>query len=385
MNKYRFFVVLLLLSSYTAVKAEKIKMGGLANLAHFAEKVRKHEPVVIGYIGGSITQGTGSSKYANTYFWKSKTALSREIIKRGGKVTTYTAAIGGTRSDYAAYRMGAQLLVKKPDLLIIEFAVNDGRDSNAAENMECLVRQALRANPLMGIVFFYTTTAKFQEKYYAKGLLPNAVRLHHKVAQHYGLSEVLTGKLVDKGIKAGKFTTKTFFRDGVHPVDVGHAMYAKTLVDALMPMFELSTPTAKTQMPALLGKGKLEYARLDPAMPQGEHAGWVKRIKQWNWYGVPIWSCNTPGKPLVFPAKGENIQIIFMGKINIKWTSGGREHTKILTGRPNLPMPTKWVFPKNASPDGGTISATALAGKSGKIDGEVWGLFSIQPPVQNVK
>jgi lysophospholipase L1-like esterase len=380
MNKYRFFVVLLLLSNYTSVQAQKIKLGGLDNLAYFVEKVRKHEPVVIAYIGGSITQGTGASKYGNNYFWKSKTALSREIVKRGSKVTTYTAAIGGTGSDYAAYRMGAQLLLHKPDLLIIEFAVNDGRDPNAAENMECLIRQALRTNQRMGIVLFYTTTAKFDQEYYAKGLLPQAVLLHHKVAQHYNLTEILTGNLVNKGIKDGNFTAKTFFRDGVHPTDIGHAMYADTLVNALMPMFELSSPNTKLEMPVLLGKGRLEYARLDPAVPLGNYTGWVKRNKQWNWYGVSIWSCVTPGKTLIFPAKGKAIQIIFMGKLNIKWTSGGKKYTKNLIGRPNLPMPSKWAFPKNASPDGSNIKIEAIPNASGKVLGEVWGLFSIQPP-----
>lgn len=367
---------------YTPVAVDTVQFGGLENLAYFAQKVRNKEPVVIGYIGGSITQGSGASAYGNNYFWKSKLELEKAVAAQGSKAITYTAAIGGTGSDYACYRANAQLFCHKPDLLIVEFSVNDGNDPNAADSMECLIRQARKANPKMGIVLFYTTIVKFEDEFYSKGLLPRSVMLHHKVAAYYGLAEVLTGMLVDQGIKAGTFTDKTFFTDGTHPSDIGHAFYADTLVKALQPLFALPAPAAEpAPLPALLGKGTLEYAHLAPAVPQGGQDGWSENIKQYNWYGVPIWKCDTAGKPLVFPAKGKRIQIVFQGKIKISWTVDGREHVQELTGRPmNWPMPGSWAFPKDANPDGALITAEAVPDAAGKAYGEVWGLFSIQAP-----
>ncbi len=358
-----------------------LKLGGLANLAYFAEKVRQKQPVVIGFIGGSITQGAGASTYGNNYYWKTRTALAQEIVKRGAQAAIYNVAIGGTGSGYACYRAGAQLLFRKPDLLIIEFAVNDTSDPNAAESMECLVRQALRANPRMGIVLFYTTTEKIDNESYAKGVLPRAVVLHHQVAVHYGLAEVLAGQKVSDGFKSGTYAPKTFFVDGVHPSDIGYGVYATLLTEALLPMFDLPAPAAEpAALPALLGKGALEYARLEAAEPQGTPEGWVNNPKAGNWYEVGIWVCDQPGKPLVFRAKGEGIQIVFQGKIKIRWTVGGKEHTQELTGRSNMPMPGSWMFPKDANPDQADITAEAVPDASGKAHGEVWGLFSVQQP-----
>lgn len=362
------------------VPVAEVTFGGVSNLAYFAQKVRQKEPVVIGYIGGSITQGSGASKYALNYYWRSKLALEKEITGAGATVTTYTAAIGGTGSGYACFRAGAQLLYRKPDLLIIEFAVNDANDANASESIECLVRQALRENPRVGIVLFYTASARMIEDNYSKGILPTAVVRHNRVARHYGLAEVLTGSIIAKGVREGDYTLKEFFPDGVHPSDKGHGLYADVLVEALLPSLELSDMLQEPKMPPLLGKGTLEYARLDPVSLIGEPEGWTRKDNQWNWYGVPVWICETPDRPISFVAAGNDIRLIYQGRIRVSWSAGGKEHSRELSGRPNLPMPSSWTFPDEASPNEQVVTVEAIADDSGKVRGEVWGLFSIQVP-----
>lgn len=373
-------------SAQDIARVEAVKFGGLDNLVFFAEKVRRKEPVVIGYLGGSITLGIGASSSENSYYGKSRGVLEREIIRRGGSVTCCNAAIGGTGSAYACYRAGAQMFARKPDLLILEFAVNDGKSSDADESMESLVRQALRSNPKMGLVLFYTTTAAMEKGSYARGELPRSVNLHHKVAEHYGLAEVLCGMVVDQRYRDGSFTDATFFKDGVHPTDAGHAQYAKVLSDALLPLFDLPAPSAVPHMPPLLGKGALEYARLDPVEPKGGHEGWTTSARQpaWferNWYGVPVWVCAAPGKPLVFSAKGKQIQLIYEGHLNVRWQSGKRAMSQELKGSPGgMPWPSSWTFPSDACPDGANITVEAVVDADAKAHGEVWGLFSLQPP-----
>lgn len=394
MNPYHNLLGLLALTlaagAAEALPAADLKLGGPEGLGFFAEKVRQHQPVTVSYIGGSITVGCGSSQYATNYYWKSRTALADAIAKRGGgKFTSTNAAIGGTGSGYGAFRVGAQVLDQNPDLLIVEFAVNDcpakpaearARVPDVVDGMEGIVRQALRRNPRMGIVFLYTSAAVFQRDYYAQGQVTPAVEAHHRVAQHYGCTEALTGSAIAAGLRAGTYTEKEFFPDGTHPADIGHALYAQALLEAVLPGLDQPAPAAPKALPPLLGSGHYEFARLDPIAPSAGAEGWTENRKQWNWAGVPIYTCATPGQPLAFPAKGQGIKLLFQGQVLLKWSAGDRAYTRNLNGATNMPFPALWQFPPEANPDGATITVEALPEAAGKTRGEVWGLFSIQAP-----
>jgi len=369
-------------------KIEDIKLVGPENLGFFAERVRKHEHVVIGYLGGSITQGCGASQYANNYFWKSWLALNAEIKKRGGTAAPINVAIGGTGSNYGAYRVGTQLLSKNLDLLIVEFAVNDCPGDKAAaiaakkdmvDGVESIVRQALTKNPKMGIVFLYTSVAGFQEMYYSKGVVTPAIEAHHSVALHYGITEAITGPLIDKGLKDNSFTLRTFFPDKTHPSDVGHDLYAKTLVSAILPGFDLPAPAEPKSLPFLLGGGKYEYARLDPITTPLSSDGWALGGSRNNWPDK-VWRTETAGKPFTFKAHGKSIQLLFNGKLKVTWKSGGKDNTKELTGNPEgaFPKPGGFVFPEDANPDGEVVTVEAVPNAPAKDNGAVFGIYYLE-------
>ncbi len=371
-------------------KIEDIKLVGSENLGFFAEKVRKREPVIIAYLGGSITVGSGASQYGNNYYWKSRTAIIDEIKKRGGSAESLNVGIGGTGSAYGAYRIGSQLLVNKPDLLIVEFAVNDCPDKRedalaqkkeVVDGMEGIVRQALKQNPKIGIVFLYTSAAAFQKQYYSKGLVTPSVEAHHSVALHYGITEAISGSQIDEGLKDGTFNLEAFFPDGTHPSDIGHDLYAKTLTSAILPGFDQPAPASVKALPPLLGSGKYENARLDSIVPTASSGGWASNKEQWNWNGVEIWTCNVAEKPISFIPKGNGIQLIFMGKIKVKWTVDGNDNVQELTSHAaGMPMPSVWTFPADKNPDGKTVSVEVVSTPDGQPHGEVWGIFSTRKP-----
>lgn len=357
-------------------------MKGADNLAFFADKVRHHEPVAVGYIGGSITVGAGASEYGSNYYWKSRTAIAQAVAAHGGgNFTSYNVGVGGSGSAYGAFRVGAQLLKDRPDLLVVEFAVNDGGDTaqEALDGMEGIVRQALRQSPNMGIVFLYTTTAQYEQDYYAKGVTPPAVAAHHRVAEHYGLLEVNAGPAVHQGIQAGALTDKTVFKDGVHPSDIGHDIYAKALAAVIIPSLDGGSPSSIKPLPQLLGTGRYEYASLNPIVPVGVSEGWTTNKD--NWHGVPIWICDVANKPISIVGKGKDVQLIYMGKIKVKWTADGKDMTQELTGHAKtMPKPSGWAFPANTDLDGKTFTIEAASDPASPPHGEVWGTFSIQAP-----
>jgi acyl-CoA thioesterase-1 len=366
---------------------DDLKLNGPENLGYFAQKVRDHHPVTIAYLGGSITVGTGASAYPNNYYWISRTALLNEVQKRGDTGTTLNAGIGGTGSSYGAFRVGAQVLSQNPDLLIVEFAVNDApqaltQQSEVIDGMEGIVRQALKQDPKMGIVFLYTSTAALQDNFFSKGLVPPSIAAHHMVALHYGIAEALTGPLVAKGIQEGNFTDAQFFRDGTHPTDIGHALYAKALTDIILPSLDQAAPTAPKPLPPLLGSGKYEYAHLTPITPVGSSEGWTSpNEKPWNWPNVGVWISETGAKPLSFAISGKSIQLVFMGQIDVQWTTDGQKQHKSLSVPAGLPMPGSWdLTSESVNPDKGLLTVEAIPAADGKAHGEVWGIYSIQGP-----
>lgn len=144
-------------------------------------KFRTEEKGCIAFIGGSITEMNGY------------TALAEKMIRARFprcKFNFINAGISSTCSNTGAFRIGRDVFAKDtPDLLFIEFAVNDNQDGHLkpAETiraMEGMVRQALARNPQMDIVFLYSANESHNESY-RNGKTPAEIRAMEKVAKYY--------------------------------------------------------------------------------------------------------------------------------------------------------------------------------------------------------
>lgn len=132
---------------YQPVKAEHFQpRDGLGNVL---EKLRKGERVNIAYLGGSITAANG---------WRVKTREWFQEEFPEADIHEIHAAIGGTGSDLGVFRVQRDALRHEPDLLFVEFAVNDGGASPERiwKAMEGIVRQTWAADPTTDICFVYT-------------------------------------------------------------------------------------------------------------------------------------------------------------------------------------------------------------------------------------
>ncbi len=205
--------------------------GGLPN---FRAKVEAGDTVKIGYLGGSITAAAG---------WR---VQSREWLASTYPDATFEeihAAIGGTGSDLGVFRVYNDALAHKPDLLFVEFAVNDGgaAPERIHKAMEGIVRQTWKANPKTDICFVYTLS-EHMLKDLDEGKMPRAASAMEALADHYRIpsihfgvkvaSLVKSGDLIFKADKPEDLTAKplVFSTDGVHPlVETGHRIYAETI------------------------------------------------------------------------------------------------------------------------------------------------------------
>jgi len=206
----------------------------------FTEFINSKDEIKLGFLGGSITFGTRASSGSLCYRNRVTAMLQEKFPEK--KIENINAAIGGTGSDFGFFRMEKQLLSQNPDIIFVEFAVNDEEAENPDLYMENIVRKIQRTNPEIPIVFLYSVCEDTVNAFYSKGLIPKTVLLHQKVADYYNIPSVNMGKALYDKIVAEGSTIRDYLSDGVHPEDAGHGVYAESVVAALMDMsFEIKS------------------------------------------------------------------------------------------------------------------------------------------------
>jgi outer membrane protein assembly factor BamB/lysophospholipase L1-like esterase len=217
---------------YHAVPCEEFRpREGLGNVLR---KLENGETVKVAYLGGSITAAPG---------WRVMT--NKRLRERYPQATIEEihAAIGGTGSDLGVYRLGHDVLRHDPDLLFIEFAVNDGGRSPESiwRSMEGIVRQTWRDDPTTDICFVYTFRVGYEDDV-RRGNCWRAASAMEMLAEYYGIPSINVAVPVVEREAAGELVFKVetppegevihFSTDGVHPKKAGHAIYADTILDA---------------------------------------------------------------------------------------------------------------------------------------------------------
>lgn len=289
--------------------------GGLPNVA---AKIAAGKPLKIAYLGGSITAANG---------WRVKTLAWFQKQYPAAQFSEIHAAIGGTGSDLGVYRLGFDVLRHQPDLLFVEFAVNDG-GANPLEihrGMEGIVRQTWQADASTDICYVYTLTGTMVKEL-QDGKYPRAASAMEAVADHYGIPSMHFGVEVVKRLTADTLVFKApqkptpeeqaaigtrvvFSHDNVHPIDAGHAIYAE-VVARQMPTLLTGTAAAHVVQAPLVADNH-ERARLLPidALVTGD--GWVKldpasdqRAKSFGNRMPALYRAEKPGTSLKFRFKG---------------------------------------------------------------------------------
>ena len=188
-----------------------------------SEIIKSKKTFKIGYLGGSITAGSGASVEGNCWRCKFTKYLKEKYPET--EIVEINASIGGTGSDLGLFRMKKDLLSKNPDIVFVEFAVNDYQKDNCQIYMENIVRNILLYNKNTIIVFVYTSTLTMFNDCYSKGILPHSVIAHDKVAEFYNIPALNMGKVLMDMLEKGEATKEDIWTDGVHPNDYGYSLY----------------------------------------------------------------------------------------------------------------------------------------------------------------
>ena len=266
-------------------------------LPNVAAKLKAGAAVNVVFLGGSITVGGVSPKGYVTFVRDWLTAQYPRAT-----ITVVNAGISGTGSDFGDRRYDRDVLSKNPDLVLIEFCVNDG-DNDRTEPMERMVHKTWLKNPKTDLIFFYTL-AKHHLAHYKGGLLPPSASAHERVAVFYGIPTLGTAFHAASKIVSGEIPWGTFSQDGCHPTQEGYVLF-DAIFEKALPELLKSAPSHAHALGKSITPKFAVYPPLIKAKPlefKGEFVT-AKGEKAVQVYPLPIASKNWVKEP-VFAGEG---------------------------------------------------------------------------------
>lgn len=241
-------------------------MNNITRLKNLMKRAANGESLVIGFLGGSITQGSLSSTPKTCYaylvyeWWKKSFPNAAFSFVNGG--------IGGTTSHYGGARAWKDVLCYRPDIVTVDFSVNDDANEFFEETYEGTLRRLLAAPSAPAVVVLNNV-------FYDTG--KNAQDYHNRIADHYGIPHVSIKDTIFPDVESGKIVRADITPDNLHPNDKGHRLVADEickLLDSIKAEMEEETivgeniegKNTKTEasvlLPAPLTENAYEHSRL---------------------------------------------------------------------------------------------------------------------------
>lgn len=203
-------------------------------------KAEAGEPVSIVCIGGSITQGTISNGAKDSEILKSGEIPSKKAYADiffewwkerfpDTKFNFVNAGIGGTDSYLGVHRLKQDVLEHEPDLVLVEYSVNDGNDNFHKITYDNLIYNLLNDDsaPAVMLLFMAQTNGASSQGN------------HVLVGFHYSIPMVSYANVMSDMTETGRFSEKELSGDQVHPSALGHAVTGEILWNYLNSVYEV--------------------------------------------------------------------------------------------------------------------------------------------------
>lgn len=186
-----------------------LSTGNMTRMANVFNKAKNGEDITVAYIGGSITEGYNAG--TTEFYAKTCTDLLQGYFP-DITVTGVNAGISGTPSLLGNLRLERDVLSSDPDIVFVEFAVNDGQESDYKNAYESLVRTLLTQDKDIAVVLLFT-------------VLDSGYTCQEHMSQigaNYDLPMISVPDSVYTEITEGRMTWQDYSNDQSHPNAYGH-------------------------------------------------------------------------------------------------------------------------------------------------------------------
>lgn len=217
--------------TYNTMKADSLlSTGNNARLKNAIAKARNGEDVTLAYIGGSITEGALASPNSKCYAEVSANAFAKAYGKDdGSNVHFINAGMSGTPSDIGVVRYNRDVINRlpegsdHPDVLFIEFAVNDYGTATSGGGYEGLIRQALKSGSAVVLIF-----SVFQSSAGGR-VMENSYRPY---GEYYNLPMISMGDAIISHFNEDGFYD-WYFGDTLHPNNTGYQLMSDCIMNLM--------------------------------------------------------------------------------------------------------------------------------------------------------
>lgn len=289
----------------------------MLSLMKFHDKALRRDPLSVVFFGGSLTWGANASD-PNTTSYRGLTTEFLRAKYPGTPIDFHDAAIGGTGSQLGMFRLERDVLSRRPDLVFLDFTVNDdllGRDAPSLASYERIIRDLLNSGvSVMPVLLTVRDLAEQPDEQ-----SPPRLSAHLEIARRYGLPAVNVLPMVRSKIVAGAAPEVLWPFEGTHPDDPGYQVFFEAIRDR----FELATTedSAVIVPPETLIDDLYPSRKRDILVERPLPAGWVRertyRTSLWfdglssRWMGdVACTKNNGSADPLEVEFEGSLIGII---------------------------------------------------------------------------
>lgn len=291
-----------------------------ATVAEVAARAEKHEPLSIVFFGGSLTWGANASDPNATSYRGRMMRWLRERYPQT-PLAFHDAAIGGQGSTLGMFRMERDVLAHSPDLVFLDFTVND--DIGTADPLrlaayERVMRDLLSSGAAVLPVFMCvrgTIVAPDSDP------VPARYQAHQKLAASYGLVGADTLQTARAAVAGGRVRPDALYpfdRDPTHPDDVGYELFFEAARDAWLKAEKTSPASTMPEHPVFpdLFPRRARLRIADGVLPAGWSRSKTFRTSMWfdnlssRWVGDVARADGSRAEPLVLNFDGSLVGLI---------------------------------------------------------------------------
>ncbi len=202
------------------VQRSLLSIGNTERLHKAIEKAKNGEDVTLVYLGGSITEGASAvPQKTHCYAAKSANLFTEKFASDPEKVHFVNAGISGTPSKLGIVRLEQDVLSKTPDVVFIEFAVNDSNDKQSQMVYESLVRRLLQSETAPAVILIFTL---LNTGYSCQPHMS-------KIGSYYDLGMISVKDALQPEFTAGRMSFSDYSKDYAHPTTEGHDFIARMI------------------------------------------------------------------------------------------------------------------------------------------------------------
>lgn len=192
-----------------------VNRGNLYRIRKALDRASEGQGLTVSFIGGSITQGSLASTPESCYAHR----VFQWFSERYAHVKYVNAGIGGTTSQFAVARAGEDVLRYSPDIVFVEFSVNDDCTAHFQETYEGLVRKILSSGAAVILIHNICYDTGF-----------SAEDVHLAVGKHYQLPCISVKPVLYAAVTRGDIPVRQITPDDLHPNDEGHRLLARQII-----------------------------------------------------------------------------------------------------------------------------------------------------------